>query len=227
MKMKSGRSYQPELMDDLTYQGEDLEVTLNELDFINRWLGGEDISIQGLKKLNQSDEIRTFADLGCGSGSILEKIKSKFPSISCTGIDANPHIVGYAKQMHPDIRFECQNIFDTAFNSKQYDVIHCCLFLHHFTDDELISLFKQLKKQARIGIIVNDLHRHPFAYWSIYVLTSLFSRSKLVRHDARLSVSRGFRRNELVRVMKQAGVTRYDLNWKWAFRWQLIIYTGD
>ncbi len=211
-------------MDDLDYQGSDLKTTLGELDFINRWLGGEKISLCAMKKLDRHKKINSVADLGCGSGKILQKIREKYPLIACTGIDANPHIIDHAKAIHPEINFKCQNILDPSFSTDTYDVIHCCLFLHHFTDEELIALFSIFKQQANVGIIVNDLHRHPLAYWSIALLTGLFSKSKLVKNDARLSVSRGFKRSELAIILKEADIKSYDLSWRWAFRWELIIY---
>lgn len=222
--MLKERATEPELMDDLGYHESDLKTTLQELDFINRWLGGEWISFQAFDKLNNKATVETVVDLGCGSGSLLAKLKHKYPSLKCNGIDANPHIIEYARESHPDVYFTCQNIFDQGFASSNFDVIHCCLFLHHFTDEQLVNLLTTFKKQAKSGIIINDLQRHPLAYWSISILTALFSRSKLVRNDARLSVARGFKRREWQKILNQAGIKNYDLKWKWAFRWQLIIH---
>jgi len=81
-----------------------------------------------------------------------------------------------------------------------------------------------LKNQVKTAIIVNDIHRHPLAYYSIKWLTSLFSKSSMVKFDAPLSVLRAFKRNELKSILKKAGVENYQLRWRWAFRWQLIIF---
>jgi hypothetical protein len=59
---------------------------------------------------------------------------------------------------------------------------------------------------ARTRIIVNDLHRHAVAYFSIRVLTSLFSKSRMVRNDGPLSVRRAFRPGELMEIARQAKV---------------------
>ena len=143
-----------------------------------------------------------------------------------TGIDANPHIVGYAEEHCKDwanIHFETLNIFDTEFQEKQFDVIHCCLFLHHFSNEQLVGLFRQFKKQARVAIIVNDLQRHVLAYHAIKSITRWFSKSYMVRNDAALSVARGFTRQELRDIMTEAGILNYSLQWKWAFRWKLVV----
>jgi hypothetical protein len=46
----------------------------------------------------------------------------------------------------------------------------------------------------------------------------------MVKYDAPLSVLRGFSRNEWLDLLRKAGISRFSLKWKWAFRWQLIIY---
>lgn len=78
-------------------------------------------------------------------------------------------------------------------------------------------------KQVNLGIVINDLHRHPFAYHSIKILTRLFSKSSMVKYDAPLSVQRAFTKKELVRLMENAGIEHYKIKWKWAFRWQIVI----
>jgi 2-polyprenyl-3-methyl-5-hydroxy-6-metoxy-1,4-benzoquinol methylase len=228
------RSTGLEIMDDLEFHEEVVFRTLRELDFINQWLGGNAVTMRGVEKLWKSIPIEqpiSIADLGCGSGEMLRLIaKSAHHQqriVELMGIDANPHIVEYARTHSEDsntIRFEALNIFSEEFSAQNFDLIIATLFLHHFSNQELINLFIALKKQARVGIVVNDIHRHPFAYYSIKWLTSLFSRSSMVKYDAPLSVLRAFKRKELASVLEKAGIKNYELKWRWAFRWQLIIF---
>jgi hypothetical protein len=97
------------------------------------------------------------------------------------------------------------------------------LFFHHFTADQLVDVLGSLKSQCRVGIVINDLHRHPLAYYSIKLLTQFFSKSSMVKFDAPLSVMRGFTRLEWEEILRQAGITDYTLKWKWAFRWEILI----
>ncbi len=82
-----------------------------------------------------------------------------------------------------------------------------------------------MRSKARTGFFINDLHRHPLAYYSIRWLTGLFSRSYLVKNDAPLSVRRGFSRSELKSLLEAAGITNYSIRWRWAFRWLVIVPT--
>jgi hypothetical protein len=45
-----------------------------------------------------------------------------------------------------------------------------------------------------------------------------------VKHDAPLSVLRGFKKYEWKAMLAQAEIKQYSLKNKWAFRHQLIIY---
>ncbi len=228
--MLEKRSEEVEIMDDLNISGEVIDQTLKELDVINRRLGGNAISLSSFKALLKTHAIGTVADLGCGGGDILigmakiAQVQKK--EVQFIGIDANPHIVAYAQgncAAWPNISFSSENIFGAAFQAECYDVIHCCLFLHHFTEAQLVELFSRFKTQAKVAIIVNDLHRHYLAYHSIRLITRFFSRSYMVRNDASVSVARGFNRAELVSILDQAGITNYTLKWRWAFRWQLVV----
>lgn len=68
------RSAQEEIMDNLTCEGEVVDQTLRELDFINHWLGGNAVTVNAVKKLLATSLTKkelTIADLGCGSGEML------------------------------------------------------------------------------------------------------------------------------------------------------------
>ncbi|MEO9872862.1 methyltransferase domain-containing protein [Ekhidna sp.] len=227
--MLESRSNEIEIMDDLNISGEVVGQTLRELNTINRRLGGNQISVNAFKNMVNNKSEVILADLGCGGGDIMVEMAkwSRKNSVksSFIGIDANHHIVEYAESntmRFSEISYQPINIFSEEFKKQVFDIIHCCLFTHHFTNQELATLFRQFRQQARTGVIINDLHRHPLAYWSISLLTSLFSKSTMVKNDAAVSVARGFKKHELKEILNSAGIKDYKLRWKWAFRWKLI-----
>jgi len=229
----SKRSEGIEIMDDLQCSGEVVDQTLRELEIINTWLGGNQVTINGLAKLlkdtDSSKEI-TIIDVGCGGGDMLRLIdawaKRKSKKVKLIGLDANPNITAFAKNNVsdlPHIKFESIDIFSSEFQSIKCDVVIGTLFFHHFSQQQLSLFFAGLKNQTRIGIVINDIHRHALAYYSIKMLTSLFSKSAMVKFDAPLSVLRAFTKTELIEMLAKAEIRTYSIHWKWAFRWQVVI----
>jgi 2-polyprenyl-3-methyl-5-hydroxy-6-metoxy-1,4-benzoquinol methylase len=223
MRSLQTRSGELEIMDDLDCHGEVVDQTLRELEIINRLLGGDYVTIDGIKQLVSKSDL-TIADFGCGGGDLAMKIvkwgRKKGLVLKVEGIDANPHIVEFAKRQYPDLSFITLDVFG---NQKTYDIITATLFVHHFDDDQLVRLFSLMRSHAKLGVVINDIHRHALSYYSIKWLTQLFSKSAMVKFDAPLSVRRAFKRKELVDILNKAGITNYQLKWKWAFRYQLII----
>jgi 2-polyprenyl-3-methyl-5-hydroxy-6-metoxy-1,4-benzoquinol methylase len=226
------RSAEIEIMDDLACQGPVVDQTLRELETINTLLGGNYVTLNGIDELiKDKTYIKPLylVDLGCGGGDILRlidaQLKRKNIETNLLGIDANPAIIQFA-QNHTEqhnISFEASNIFSSSFQKKKFDIAVATLFFHHFKNEELISFLKQLNHQVTTGIVINDLHRHWFAYYSIKWLTALFSKSTMVKFDAPLSVARSFSRKDWQEILKSAGIQNYTLRWMWAFRWQIII----
>lgn len=224
------RSNEAELMDDLNCSGEVIDQTLRELEVINKWLGGNHVTIDGIEKLAGKTPKLRIADIGCGGGDMLKLIakwgRNKKLDLDLIGIDANPNIINFAKKNcaeFDEIRFETIDIFSEEFKNQEYDIITATLFTHHFESDELMKFYKQWSLQSRLGIVINDLHRHWFAYYSIKWITRLFSKSPMVKNDAPVSVMRSFLKKELIELMEDANIKRFKLRWMWAFRWQLII----
>lgn len=227
------RSDKEELMDDFSIGGELLRDTLDKLENINRWLGGNKVTVNGLKSLlkNQPKEKEiTIVDVGCGHGDILRDVanfgRKKGYKFKLIGVDANPTAIDYANELSeefPELTFKTQDIFSSEFKSQQFDVVLATLFFHHFKEEQLIPFFKNILKQTKIGIVVNDLHRNKAAYY-LFMLLSLFIRNYMIVEDGLTSILRGFKRNDLEKISKvlqqdQNEEFMYYIKWKWAFRY--------
>ena len=226
----SRRSSATEMMDDFTLEGDIFRDTLDKLETINRLLGGNSVTIKGLKKLlktQSKSKLIKILDLGCGNGDILRDV-AKFGRnnnyrFKLMGIDANYAAIEYAKELsknYPELSFETIDIFSEGFKEQTYDIILCTLFLHHFKNEELISFLKPTVQKATIGVVVNDLHRHRLAYY-LFKLIGLFIKNKMVREDGLTSVLRAFKRKDLEAISRQVQVP-FSIKWKWAFRYLWI-----
>jgi SAM-dependent methyltransferase len=230
----TARATTPELMDDLTLASAELRQNLDELETINTWLGGYQPVLGALARLQARFPVGRalrLADLGSGGGDTLRHVarwaRRRGVASELVGVDANDFMLGYAaakSQAYPEIQYQQLDIFSPEFANQPYDILTASLFCHHFTDAELVALLRRWHHQAGLAVVINDLHRHPLAYYSIKYLTKLLGGSRLVQHDAPLSVARAFSRQDWEKLLAQAGITQYELRWRWAFRWQVIIY---
>ncbi|MEO9966121.1 MAG: methyltransferase domain-containing protein [Reichenbachiella sp.] len=227
------RSLQEEIMDDFFCQGEVVDQTLKELHQINNYLGGDQISLQAVKKLiaQKPQQNYEIVDLGCGGGDTLKLFsnwgKRKKKNLNLIGIDANEYIIEYAKKncrKKPNISFLAENILSDTFRNRSFDIAHASLFLHHLQEEEIVELLRQLVSQVRIGVVINDLHRHWVSYLFTKHLLTRWSKSEMVKFDSVLSVARSFTKAELERYLKLAEIENYTVRWRWAYRWELIIW---
>lgn len=229
------RSYQKELLDRDDIPFADIQRNMQELDFINRRLGGHDITLDGIVAIIRQRPVMnkelTVVEIGCGGGDNLRAIKRWAAHINLPvkllGIDINEECIAYAQSQgrNSGIRF-IQSDYRLMDLPSKPDIIFSSLFCHHFKDEELTVQLQWMQQQSVLGFFINDLHRHPLAYYSIKLLTSLFSKSYLVRNDAPLSVQRGFTRNDWNRLFAQAQIDDFTCTWRWAFRW-LVTCVND
>jgi 2-polyprenyl-3-methyl-5-hydroxy-6-metoxy-1,4-benzoquinol methylase len=224
------RSYQKELLDRDDIPFVHIKQNMKELAFINRYLGGHKITIKGVKELTKyltTPITIRIAEIGCGGGNNLQAIKAwaaqKGITVHLTGIDINQECIAFAQQqpLNEGITFLCSD-YKTANFEEPPHFIFSSLFCHHFTEDELVFMLQWMYRHSTAGFFINDLHRHPLAYYSLKWLTRLFSKSYLVKNDAPLSVKRGFRKQEWKNYFARAGIENYQCNWQWAFRWLVL-----
>jgi 2-polyprenyl-3-methyl-5-hydroxy-6-metoxy-1,4-benzoquinol methylase len=223
------RSAALELMDEPGLDPAELAETLGELALINRSLGGHATTLAGLARLVPPGR-REFdvLDVGCGGGDtarvIVEWARRRGLTARVHGVDLAPEAAASARRAHagaPGLDFAAGDLFDLP-STRKYDVVHAALLLHHLPDETAAKALAKMRALSRLGLVINDLHRHPAAYHSIKGLAALFSRNRLIRHDAPLSVLRGFSRLDLEGLAERAGLASPEISWRWAFRWLMV-----
>ena len=224
------RSTEAEIMDNFALPHQEIDPVLKELEVINKLLGGFAVFYDALKKINLQNG-DSICDWGCGGGDGLKMLAMHFKEqdlqLNFIGIDATPSAVEFAQktnQAYKNLTFRCEDVLKADFKQEEFDVVISSLFTHHFEDEPWIELIKRMVHSSKKAVIINDLHRHPLAYYSIAILTQLFSKSPMVKHDSKVSVMRSFKKKELENLLQKAGVKNYNIKWMWAFRWQVIIY---
>lgn len=225
------RSAQLEIMDDFSLEGDDLKKTLGQIASINKWLGGNAVVLKGLKKMvarHPKDKILTILDLGCGNGDMLRKVAEYLSKNNFTyrliGIDANKNTIVHAEELsrdYPHIVFFQKNILDDNWDDFGYDLAIATLFYHHFSEEQIVKSVNHQIKNATLGVLINDLHRHWLAY-GLFKLIVAWIQNPMIKQDGLTSIRRGFKRIDLVNISKKIP-GQHEIRWKWAFRYQWII----
>ena len=225
------RSYQKELLDYDDIPFSDIKQNMKELNSVNTLLGGHKISIDGIKAFTGNKNFPqsiSVCEIGCGGGDNLYAIskwcdKNKI-NADFTGIDIKPACIEFAKQQYPSLpaKWLTGDYATIDLAPSKPAIVFSSLFCHHFNEPALIHMLQWMKKNSSKGFFINDLHRHPLAWFLIKWITRIFSKSYLVKNDAPLSVARGFKRNEWETILKAAGIASYRIQWKWAFRYLIV-----
>jgi 2-polyprenyl-3-methyl-5-hydroxy-6-metoxy-1,4-benzoquinol methylase len=225
------RSTEKELMDlgPSFYAPEEYADCLKKLFYVNRILGFFRHTVKSLKSFPKN---ASLLDVGCGGGLFLLHLSRHYPSMHFYGTDIAPDAIARAQNEkqnwiseYPiDVNFYHQNEPELTLDAGGFDVVLTTLVCHHLDDATLVSFLKNALHGARIAVLINDLHRHPIAYWCYFWMSRVFFRNRLITHDGLISIQRGFTRKEWHALMRAAQIEHYEIKWCFPFRWSVVLW---
>jgi hypothetical protein len=95
------------------------------------------------------------------------------------------------------------------------------LFLHHQTEEQAVTLLRQMARISRHMVLVNDLVRGPAGYGLAWLGTRLLTRSPIVHFDGPRSVAGAFTCREALALAERAGLHGAQVAWRWPCRYLL------
>ncbi|HEX2141983.1 MAG TPA: methyltransferase domain-containing protein [Candidatus Limnocylindria bacterium] len=213
-------------MDTETVSFEEFQECLRHLELINRCTLAYRPTLAWLDRLARrrgTGRPLSILDVGFGHGDMLRRIaawadRSGLP-VHLAGVDLNPWSARAASLATPaglPVRYEVGDVFEVR-GDRPIDVVVSSLFAHHLADDDLVRFLRWMDARASAGWFVNDLHRHPLPYHAVRVAARLLPVSRMVRHDAPLSVTRGFTRRDWSTLLRRSGVDRDRVAVEWVF----------
>ena len=224
------RSLELEHLDKGDYTPEEYEGCIVELQRVNRWLGDASALRDSLLREVEDLELRSFSviDVGAGSGELLRLIarwaRKTERNAQLVGVELNSRsamAIIEESAVFPSISVVRGDAFRLPFKNEQFDFAICSLFTHHFKDDKVVDILRELSRVALRGIFVIDLHRHPVAYWFYTTVGRLFLHNRLIREDGALSILRAFAPSELAELARRANLK--DIKVKRHFPYRLVL----
>jgi SAM-dependent methyltransferase len=204
----------PELMDgDCSY--EDFRDCLRSLEQVNRWLRGYRPTLAWLERLpRERHEPMHIVDVGSGGGGLLRQIAHWFRrrrmTVQLTGIDLNPYAARAAAETTPAELGIAWVTGDALVYQpeKPVDIVASSLTAHHLEDEEIVALLRWMEATARVGWFLNDLERSERTCRMFGWIAGMVGWHRFVRHDGPVSIRRGFRKEDWVRLLAAAEVPR-------------------
>lgn len=209
------RSLQLERIDTGDYTPEEYEKFLREIGFINRVLGDNRALKKTLWREIKDENLQSFSvlDIGAGSGELLRTIaglarkenrKSRLAGLELNARSANA--ITEESKNFAEIKAVRADALRLPFSDNSFDYAICSLFTHHFADENVIKILREMNRVSRRKIFVIDLHRHRAAYFLYKIFCRAFGISRLVREDGSLSILRSFTPPELKIIGEKAGL---------------------
>ena len=219
------RSYDLEHIDTGNYTAAEYEGYIVELQRVNRWLGDAQILRDTLLRETGNEECKSFSllDVGAGSGELLRTAanwarehKKAFRGV---GLELNERS---AQAILQDSGSEISSVRGDAmklpFGSAQFDYVICSLFTHHFVEQQIVEILREMNRVARRKVFVIDLHRHPVAYFLYTTVGKAFLHTRLLREDGALSILRSFKSHELEELGQAAALQNISVTRHFPFR---------
>jgi hypothetical protein len=226
------RSTEIEIMDTFSGTTKELATILQDINRVNRLLGGYSITLSTVFKLLTLEDKKSYTilDMGCAEGTMLRKLakearKQNIP-LKLIGVDLNKQgleLATYYSIEYPEITYLEADILTADFSSYNIDVVMTTLTLHHFTDKGVVQFVNQFNSLASLGVVINDLDRNPIAYYLFKAFSFFFIKTEIAKKDGLLSIRRAFKKKDLMRYALQVKNASHQIAWKWAFRYVWVL----
>lgn len=200
------RSLRLERIDTGDYTPEEYDRFLREIRLVNRFAGDIRALKNSLLREIKREKLREFSvlDVGAGSGELL-RVVARFArknrlQTRLYGLELNARsAVSILEESahYGEISAVRGDALRLPFADDSFDYAICSLFTHHFTDENVTRILRELRRVARRRIFVIDLHRHRAAHFAYQIFCAAFRISPLVREDGLLSIRRSFTPEEL------------------------------
>ena len=209
------RSHELEYLDTGNYTPEEYEHCISELQLVNRWMGDAHALKQTLLRDVEQSSLPQFSvlDVGAGSGELLRVAATwarstgrRFKGVGLELNERSAQAIREESDGFPEITAVRGDALRLPFADGEFDYVMCSLFTHHFVDEQVVNILREMSRVARRRIFVIDLHRDPVPYFFYTTLGKLVLKNRLIRHDGALSILRSFKAPELVKLGQRAGL---------------------
>lgn len=162
-------------------------------------------------------------DVGFGEGDMLRAIARwaarRGISADLVGVDLNPNSAPAARAATPaGMTIDYRTGDYAGLAGERWDCVISSFVTHHMDEAQIHTFLRFMEAESAAGWMVNDLHRHRFAWYGYPLLATLMRWHPIVRADGRLSIARSFKPAEWNEMLAAAGITEAQVVRRFPFR---------
>jgi len=206
-----------ELLDDPHADPRAVSAELRDIARLNALFGGTRAVVEALKPFFERSRNAqratcnvpwTLLDVGAGSGDIALAVRA---AARCHGIDLQP----LGLELNPTAaRTARANGVPTIvadgttmpLRARSVDVVIASQVLHHLPREVAVRWIAGMDRLARRAVVLADLRRSALAMAGVWAAALGLGMSAVTRHDAVVSLKRGYTREEFDGMLWDAGV---------------------
>ena len=194
---------------------EEISGCLDTITRLNRLFGGCWLTLRHVRHLLETlpaDRPVTVLDVGAGAADIpvvlVRWARRRGRKIRVLALDRGSATLKYARAYtagYPEITLIRGDALELPVRPGSVDLVVSAMTLHHLHPEEATRYLAEIDGAARLGWVVNDLVRSRAARRLVWLLTRIFSRSAMARHDGPLSILRSYTPREVAALCEKAG----------------------
>jgi 2-polyprenyl-3-methyl-5-hydroxy-6-metoxy-1,4-benzoquinol methylase len=209
------RSADFELLDGERLDPAELRINLREMAMLNRLPGGIGDSVRAVNRILNGKTDAVVLDIGTGAGDFVSRLLVR-RATEVIAADVNPEVLEITRRNLADtngVTVYQADVLALPLGDGEVDVTHASLLMHHLEPEEVVRALREMRRVARLGIVVNDLRRGPLALAVTAATVLALTRGTYTRHDGILSARRAYTLPELDELATEAGLRLVSRTW--------------
>lgn len=205
--MKGPRRVEAEWLDSLPADDRRAIGSRHDLKRLNLLMGHAAIIKRALERSWRHGKPRSILEIGAGDGTLMlavaRRLVTRWHDVTITLLDRQQLLSHRSERKFSalgwGVKSEAADVFDFLEQSPaRFDVVVANLFLHHFSDEQLKTLFDRISTMARLFVAAEPRRtgRALLATRGLWMLGC----NDVTRHDAVSSVRAGFTGSELSKL---------------------------
>ena len=219
------RRPQPELLDQEDLPLDEIEKSLADIRWVNRFWGGRRAAEPLVDAIASVRAPQSVLDFGSGSGDLPAYLKTRARRLgiplTVISLDRQLAHLSTARRLFGAGRLVAADALSTPLADASVDWVFSSHFFHHFSPDENVRILREMARVARRGIFVLDLRRNGLSRAIVALLGPFVFRSRLSVADGRISIEQAYTPSEAAAIARLAGLAGAGVRPVFPFRFVL------